>query len=189
VFWLHPDFNSPDLMIGSLKVPSFKERLGRVVEIESSLEAPFSVLIHGDFNTDNVLYNFNTKQVHFIDLHRSCDMDYIQDISVFLVSIFRLPVFGERIRERLNKTSVTFFRFARNYAHRNGDSVFDARLALGLIRSFITSTRFVLNGEFAKMMFLRANYLMERLIDYHLSMQEQGRSMESFELPVDVLIY
>jgi phosphate uptake regulator len=183
VFKLHPNFDAPFHSIGSLRIPSFKDVLSQVYEIEKKLEIPFSVFIHGDFNTDNILYNVKTKQVNFIDLHRSCYMDYVQDISVFLISNFRIPAFEERIRERLNWVSMTFYRFAHDYATDNGDGTFNARLALGLIRSFITSTRFVLNDDFSKNMFHRAGYLMKRLVDH------RGKGWDEFELPIDVLVY
>ena len=151
--------------------------------IEGELVAPFTVFIHGDFNTDNLLFNPRTGRVNFIDLHRSRDMDYVQDISVFLISNFRLPIFEEQTRKKLNRVTMRFYRFARSYADEHGDLTFDARLALGLIRSFITSTRFVLKDEFSKNMFFRAGYLMEKLV------RHKGNPWSEFDLPRDVLIY
>jgi hypothetical protein len=183
VFLLHPDLNAPDRTIGAVRVPSFHELIARVAEIEQELPAPFSVFIHGDFNSDNIIYNFSTGRVHFIDLHRSRDMDYVQDVSVFILSNFRMPIFDGQVRKRTNQVAVSIYQFSRSYALGHGDTSFDARLVLGLVRSFITSTRFVLNDEFAKLMFLRACYLMEKLTEH------RPRPWEEFELPIDAIVY
>ncbi|MES9980825.1 MAG: hypothetical protein ABW107_19000, partial [Candidatus Thiodiazotropha sp. 6PLUC5] len=41
---------------------------------------------------------------------------------------------------------------------------FEIRLALGLIRSFASSTRFILDKSLSRAMFYRAVYLMEQLL-------------------------
>ena len=89
-------------------------------------------------------------------------MDYVQDISVFLVSHFRLQYLETPVRRRINSTILRFHDFARNYAAQIGDTTFDQRLALGVARSLCTSTRFVLDRELARSMFLRARYVLER---------------------------
>ncbi len=180
---LHPRFEKQQVGIGSVELPSLQDTLERMEEIESELCAPFSVLIHGDFNTDNILCDLETDAIHFVDLHRSRCTDYVQDVSVFLVSNFRLPVFESHVRQRLNWVVSEFLGFARRYARDHGDEAFDARLALGLVRSFVTSTRFILAEEFAKVLFLRAIYLMERLIEH------SGSPWKTFRLPVDTLAY
>lgn len=162
---IHPHYRTPERRIGALSIPSLEERLSRAEQIEARLSAPFSTFIHGDFNVDNVIYEPQSGSVHFIDLHRSCDSDYVQDVSVFLVSVFRQPLFGRAVRRRLRRVAGHFLDFARGFARDAGDASFEPRLALGLTRSLLTSTRFEYNRRFADEMFLRAEYLLDRVLD------------------------
>jgi len=183
VFRVHPYLNGRHVSIGSMHAPSFKELLGEAEEIGRSLDAPFSVLIHGDFNVDNIIYNHEADTLHFVDVHRSRDMDFVQDVSVFLVSNFRQPVFVTRIRAKLEIVSLEFLRFVRAFAAEQNDGTFDARLALGLARSFVTSTRFELNRDFTTAMYHRAILLLNKLVSH------RGRPWEQFRVPDDVLLY
>jgi hypothetical protein len=63
----------------------------------------------------------------------------------------------------------------------NGDHLFQPRMALALARSFFTSTRFELNVSFAKEMFLRARYLLERIAAH------EGKAWHEFQLPSTIL--
>ncbi|MEZ6084203.1 MAG: hypothetical protein R3E58_09730 [Phycisphaerae bacterium] len=108
-------------------------------------------------------------------------MDYVQDVSVFLVSNFRMPVFDPDMRARIGDVMLDFYRFAKNYACEHDDDTFDARLALGLIRSFMSSTRFELDETFAKTMYLRSAYLLEAFIT-HI-----GRPWNTFAFNDEVL--
>ena len=67
------------------------------------------------------------------------------------------------LRDRIALVNRDFLDFVLDFAGRKGDDTFQARLALALARSFFTSTRFELSPPFAREMFLRAHYLMERL--------------------------
>jgi phosphate uptake regulator len=183
VLRLHPDFERSPAAIGAFSIPSLAGLLDALEPVDQALYAPFSVLIHGDFNVNNILYNPVTERLHFIDLHRSRQTDYIQDVSVFLVSIFRLPVFKTELRRRMNQAIMDFLEFAKDFASRNGDDTFDARLALGLARSFYTSTRFELNRRFARKMYFIAVYLLEKLRAH------PAGTWERFELPGEVLVY
>jgi hypothetical protein len=183
VYKVHPEYQFPSSEIGSIRKPSFDELLDSAIPIEKVLDAPFKVFIHGDFNIDNIIYTPNENKIHFIDLNRSREMDYVQDISVFIVSNFRVPVFEPEIRERLNKIILLFYKFGKEYAEVNNDKLFNARLTLGLVRNFITSTRFELNEDFAKAMYLRAVFLLEKLLD------NDGKPWESFQLPGEALTY
>lgn len=183
VLRVHPYFNSKSARIGPLKVASFGELLRAVDEIEREVRAPFTVLIHGDLNANNIIFNSTTERLHFIDLHRSTYTDYLQDVSVFMVSMFRLPVFDLRVRHRLNFAIMDFFEFAKDFATSFHDETFEARLALGLSRSFYSSTRFELNRKFARNMYQRAVFLLEKLNAH------RGRPWPEFELPGEVLIY
>ena len=71
-----------------------------------------------------------------------------------------------------------FYRFASHYAERRKDKTFELRLALGLARSFATSTRFILDKSLARAMFLRARYLLE------LVLRTDPQQAASFRLPI-----
>ena len=124
---------------GSLNDPQF--RVGPVIFkiivnlIGKALTSPFSVFVHGDLNVNNIIYDPEGDNLHFIDLHRSIQTDYVQDVSVFLASVFRLPVFEKKIRARLNFAIMDFFEFSKNFAAIHRDETFEARLALGLARA------------------------------------------------------
>ena len=185
VLKVHPDLARERTRIGDFAIASFDELLDRAAPLDELFAAPFSVMIHGDFNTDNIIVNQQEGRVHFIDLHRSTRFDYLQDVSVFLVSNFRMPVFEPRARAQLNEVNVEFYKFAAAFATRNGDHTFAARLALGLARSLVTSTRFQLDGRFAGAMFMRAEYLLEQLVA-HL---DRGAPWADYVLPEGVFTY
>lgn len=182
IYSLHPEFKRRDGAIGSLSGSSFDETLNRIEGHDEALVAPFSVLIHGDFNIDNIIYRPEGSRIHFVDLHRSTMMDYVQDVSVFLASNHRLQVFDAPVRRKINRAIRRFFRFSLGYAEEAGDRLFCARLAMGLARSFATSTRFILDKGFAKSMFLRARYLTERLLSC------EPDQLAGFELTEEILV-
>lgn len=161
IWRVHPEFNSGTSRIGALTMPKFEDLVQKARERERDLSAPFSVHIHGDFNLDNVIYDSAEKQIHFIDLHRSRYMDYVQDVSVFMVSNYRLQVQDPLIRRRVAMVASEFHGTVRKFARTQKDRTFEYRLALGLARSFATSTRFVLDNSHAQRMFERARYLLE----------------------------
>lgn len=164
VYQLHPEFMHSDMRICGATVQSFNRLLSRAQTYETKLRAPFSVYIHGDFNVDNIIYDPLEKKINFIDLHRSSYMDYVQDISVFMVSNYRLRVVDPEIRRRIRNLVCSFYDFSAAYAKSRGDDNFDLRLALGLARSFATSTRFVVDKVLARAMWLRARYLLESVL-------------------------
>lgn len=179
---VHPAFFHGEKRVGDHLVASVAELLKVCSRIEEEyFRIPFSVFIHGDFNLNNVLYNHAGHQVHFIDLYRSREDDYVKDISVMLVSNFRLPIFEPAIRERLNWSMDALYRFTAGFAREQGDQLFEARMAMALARSFFTSTRFELNAPFAKEMFLRARYLLERIAAH------DGSPWEEFQLPMAIM--
>jgi Ser/Thr protein kinase RdoA (MazF antagonist) len=108
VLAVHPEFGQGDARIGSKEVTSYLRLVDRLLAYDQTLSAPFSVFIHGDFNVDNVIYDSAADSVRFIDLHRSRMMDYAQDISVFLVSHFRLQFLETPVRHRINATIPAF---------------------------------------------------------------------------------
>lgn len=169
--------------LGDLEVDSTATLVEKCMRIERLLPAPFSVFIHGDFNANNIIYNEKKDTIHFIDVHRSKGADYIQDVAVFLISNFRLPVFEPPVRDQINMAIGNFYGFANKFAHEHNDATFDVRLALALARSFYTSTRFQLNSEFVKEMVMRANFLLEKVIVF----DEGQENWQRFIFPEEVL--
>jgi phosphate uptake regulator len=178
VYAIHPQFRQSAVNIGGVALPGFDELLTQMQRFESGVKAPFSVYIHGDFNVDNIIFDPQEKRINFIDLHRSRYMDYLQDVSVFMVSNYRLQVFDPRVRQRIMDLCHAFYRFVRAFAGKQGDPGFEIRLALGLIRSFATSTRFILDKSLSERMFSRATYLMQRLLE------SESNPKRPFEVPV-----
>jgi phosphate uptake regulator len=176
VFKVHPEFRTPTSRIDGLTIPGFEALLHEAGSLDAQLLAPFTVLIHGDFNTDNIIVNLPQRRVHLIDLHRSRAFDYLQDVSVFIVSNFRLKIFDPAPRGRLDQVSLEFFTFAREFAEAHDDPSFDARLALGLARSLLTSTRFVMDPLFSRAMMLRARYLIERLLEHRATLGADAKT-------------
>jgi hypothetical protein len=105
-------------------------------------------------------------------------MDYVQDVSVFMVSNYRLQILDRDVRQRIMAVARDFCESARGFAQSQGDDTFELRLALGLARSFITSTRFTLDKSQAQRMFLRSCYLIERVLDTPTS------ASSSFKVPI-----
>ena len=184
VFHVHPTFRRDRQQIGALELPPFADLLDRAAPLDRELVAPFAVLGHGDFNIDNVIFDASDGSVHFIDLHRSGEMDYVQDVSVFLVSIFRIPTLGRERRELQERLLRTVLAFAREFARSAGDDTFDARLALGMARSLATSTRFEFQRSFARDMFQRAEFLLRCLVRHAQSEEPWAE----FEIPAGALV-
>jgi phosphate uptake regulator len=190
VFNVHPEFRTEEVRIGGLTIPGFEALLRDARVLDDELEAPFQVLIHGDFNTDNIIVNLAERRVHLIDLHRSRAFDYLQDVSVFIVSNFRLKIFDPGPRGRLDAVTREFCAFARQFAEDHGDPSFDARLALGIARSLLTSTRFEMDPIFSRTMMLRARYLIERLLAHRSAAVAAGDAVDwsSFVLDRSTLV-
>ncbi|QEP44814.1 hypothetical protein D5085_17740 [Ectothiorhodospiraceae bacterium BW-2] len=181
VYAIHPHFQNGSVTIGGSRLRSFEQLLQRAEEVEQQLIAPFSVYIHGDFNVDNVIFDPNEKRINFIDLHRSCYMDYVQDIAVFMVSNYRLRILDQQVRQRIMLLCRRFYQNRRQFALKQRDKSFDARLALGLVRSFATSTRFILDQTLAEEMFYRSHYLLEQLL------AATPQRLKKFRLPIEAL--
>ncbi|MCO4786102.1 MAG: aminoglycoside phosphotransferase family protein [Marinomonas atlantica] len=160
---VHPEYFTPEQRICGLLRPSFYDIVDRVEAKESRWPSPFSVLIHGDFNVDNLIYDDVEGRIYFIDLHRSTYYDYVQDISVLMVSIYRLQILEKNKRKVMMDCAKDIYKFAQRFAKRHNDDNFDLRLAAGLARSFATSTRFVLDKKLSTRMYLRSRYLLEML--------------------------
>ncbi|MBN1233141.1 MAG: phosphotransferase [Candidatus Coatesbacteria bacterium] len=178
VYKVHPWFRSKGNLIGDIEVLPFEEMIKKISLLGKEINAPFTVFIHGDFNIDNIIFNHSRRNINFIDLHRSKDMDYLQDISVFIISNYRLPIFEKDVRTKIKWTIRETYNFVKNFAYDNNDTTFEIRLGLGLIRSFITSTRFELNKDFAKDMYLKSIYLIEKILMY------KEREINQFKVPI-----
>jgi phosphate uptake regulator len=181
VYALHPAFRTSRRGIGKLEVRSFDGLVEALRHLDERLQCPFSVFTHGDCNIDNIILRHGEPRVHFVDLHRSRMGDWLQDVSVFLVSNFRLQVLDGQVRRRVQEVVLRFHGFAADLAPQLGDTTFAPRLALGLARSLATSTRFVLDPGFAKDLFLRARHLLEELI------VTPDERLSGFEIPGEVL--
>jgi hypothetical protein len=181
LYAVHPQFKDFGGVLGGVQVSSLDDLVRQATPLDEVLRAPFSVFVHGDFNVDNIIYDSTTDRVRFIDLHRSRQMDYVQDVSVFLVSNLRLQALKTPVRRRIRRAVSRFYEFARDFALKSHDATFEARLGLGLARSFATSTRFVLDPALSKVMMLKARYLLERLLEFG-----PGK-VEEFRVPEEVL--
>ena len=179
VYRIHPEFRQGESWINDFHIASFDQLRKRAEQLESDFEAPFSVYIHGDFNVDNIIFDPLEKRINFIDLHRSRYMDYVQDVSVFMVSNYRLQVLDAQTRRRIMAVVAACYRFSRSFAERHGDKSFELRLALGLARSFVTSTRFILDQTLARAMFMRARYLLQRVLEVKRS------RVQDFRVPIE----
>ncbi|MGJ8619715.1 MAG: aminoglycoside phosphotransferase family protein [Methylophilaceae bacterium] len=164
VYKIHPEFYQPQVNICGQQLPAFDTLIAQAAEQEQAWPSTFTVYIHGDFNDDNIIYDPITQRINFIDLHRSCYMDYVQDISVFMVSNYRLQILDSLRRQYIMTVAINMYTMARRYALKYDDTSFELRLALGLARSFATSTRFILDKTLAQNMFLRARYLIELVL-------------------------
>ena len=182
VLQVHPEFNRNTRQLGNTEICSSETLINECASIEESIPAPFSVFIHGDFNCNNVVYTNADERIKFIDLYRSRDFDYIQDVSVFLISGFRMPVFDRPIRNKINSVISRFYCFAEEFAQEQNDYTWQARLALALARSFYTSTRFEFNYAFSKEMFNRSMFLLEKVSRFNAKWKD-------FILPADILHY
>ncbi len=160
---VHPEFFKDEERICGYVSASFDELVERVAIQETQWRAPFSVLTHGDFNVDNLIYDDVEQRIYFIDLHRASYFDYVQDLSVLMVSIYRLQVLSGVTRKQMMDSAKAVYYFGRRFANRQQDETFEVRLAAGLARSFATSTRFIFDKKLASRMHLRARYLLERL--------------------------
>ena len=179
VYKIHPEFQQGGVSLCGCVKPGFDALVAAAAAAEKSLPPPFSVYIHGDFNVDNIIYDPLEKRINFIDLHRSRYLDYVQDVSVFMVSNYRLQILDVPLRRRILKMAIDFYKLARQFARKVNDDSFEQRLALGLARSFVTSTRFILDKALAQNMYLRSIYLIE------LVLAAQAAPKRKFKLPIE----
>ncbi|MGE4500861.1 MAG: phosphotransferase family protein [Hydrogenovibrio sp.] len=164
VYEVHPEFQSPSVSINGVKSPTLEALVDEAETLEAELPCPLGVYIHGDFNLDNIIYDPVDNDINFIDLHRSEYLDFVQDLSVLMVSAYRLSNFDPQVRKLIAQTMQAIYEFGQDYAEHIDDTSYHLRMALGLSRSFLTSTRFVLDKQHAKAMHFRGRYLIEQVI-------------------------
>ncbi|MDR2405222.1 MAG: phosphotransferase [Deltaproteobacteria bacterium] len=170
VGYLYPQLLKTSGSIGTMEILPLSSLLKHLRKVELGARSSYAMLIHGDFNLSNILYDASHKKIHMLDLHRSAMSDYVQDVTVMLVSILRLPIFKTETRSRLNQAAGEVYDFAKTFASELGDKTYELRLAFGLTRSFLGSTRFVLEEKLARQFVERARYLLEKI--YYFSQKE-----------------
>ncbi len=180
---LHPELQRCGKRIGTVEIPSTQELIRKCAEVETRIQAPFTVLCHGDFNVNNLVYDHISQRIRYIDVYRSHHDDYVMDAAVFLVSNFRLPVFDSVLRDRLNAVIYAFLNRVKQFASDHGDMTFHARMGLALSRNFYTSIRFEHHHDFAGEMALRSYYLMEKIIHH------PHADWNTFSFSEDILFY
>ncbi|CAN8139025.1 Aminoglycoside phosphotransferase domain-containing protein [uncultured Thiomicrorhabdus sp.] len=180
IYAVHPEFNLKGLQIGDAKQPSLEKLIKQAAKLEEKLQPAKAVYIHGDFNVDNILFDVIKCEINFIDLHRSEYQDYSQDLSVLMVSFYRLKQYDPKIRQRIRLSMQAIYDFGADYAEQNNDNDYALRMALGLARSFISSTRFVLDKEHARSMLYKGRFLLE-----HLS-QIDKQEYKNYQLPKEL---
>jgi len=164
IYDVHPSFKLQTVSINGVKNQALEQLINAAAQVEETLRCPLAVYIHGDFNLDNIIYDPLENEINFIDLHRSEYLDFVQDLSVLMVSCYRLSNFDSQVRKLIAQTMQAIYQFGTDYAESIGDTSYHLRMALGLSRSFLSSTRFVLDKEHAKSMHFRGRYLIEQVI-------------------------
>ena len=182
VYSVHPEFNQSKkgLKLGKMQQASLESLIKKATKLEKQFTPANAVYIHGDFNVDNSLYDADKDDINFIDLHRSEYQDYVQDLSVLMVSFYRLKNYDPKIRQRIQLAMIEIYDFGQRFADQHNDKDYAQRMALGLARSFISSTRFVLDKEHAKSMLFKGRYLLEQLI--HLTAEQKT----NYQLPKEL---
>ncbi len=120
-------------------------------ERETSLSPSFSVWLHGDFNINNVVCH--KGQVRFIDVHRSHYGDYLTDAGVFMVSTVRQPHLRDKVCQDMERVRSMVMDAIGSFARARKDENFSSRLNLSLARSYITSSRVVVDEPHARWLF------------------------------------
>ncbi len=169
VYALHPSLQAvagAPMRRGGVRVQPLDELLEAAEGLEADLAPSFSVWLHGDLNSNNVVYNRQKDGLQFIDVHRSAYGDYVQDLTVFLVGLRRVPDLSPHVRRQLRDVDARVRAFAREFAARHGDTNVERRLLLGEARSCITSARIVLQPNLAEQLFRRGRQALQELVNH-----------------------
>ena len=167
LFATHPKLEAlrdKPMCVGGIQLRSLVEMLDLAQTYQPRFEPSFSVYIHGDFNSNNIFFDPETDEIHFIDVHRSGSGDYLTDLGTLMVSNLRYPRITADIRGDIYTANRLLYEFGREYAAKHGDEHFDKRLDLVLARNYITSGRNFADLEHARDLFLRGLYCLERFL-------------------------
>jgi phosphate transport system regulatory protein PhoU len=162
VYHIHPDLyqlRGVTKRMGDRTSLGVEDLLNGVRFRQGEWAPPAAVWIHGDLNANNIFYLPDTGRIQFIDVHRSGYGDYLQDVTVFLISLVRHPFaasapFAGRVWQVVEQR-------VRAFSASIGDAAFSPRYRLGLARSYLTSARLLRDGGFARGLFLRGVRLLE----------------------------
>ena len=185
IYAVHPEFNINALSIGQIKKDSLETLIQNAAKLEAKLKVPRAIFVHGDFNIDNIIYDAATDQLSFIDLHRSEYSDFVQDLSVLIVSYYRLCDFDPTVRHRISQTMQAIYDFGERYAQTIDDATYGQRMALGLARSFISSTRFILDKTHAKTMHFKGRFLIEQVLAFQATARKDAIS-SPYQVPKEI---
>ena len=163
---LYSDIVNFEGAVGYLEIKPLAVLLDEARRLERSVPAPFTVRVHGDFNLSNIMRDAITGHYRLIDLYRSRLSDYVQDMSVMILSILRLPMSGTASRDFLAGAANQTWLFGKNFASANNDLTFEARMGFGLARSFLTSARFEARRSVATRFLGYSRYIWTKLIEY-----------------------
>lgn len=155
LFALHPELEKKALDPLGPHGLNLEQLLDRIEPLQPELTPPFSVWLHGDFNANNAVYQEETGEIKFVDVHRSQPGDYLQDIGVFLVSMERRPELMGAARRDVEAVNFLMSQFARRFGEQHHDAVFERRLSLSLARAYITSGRVIVDGAMAETLMMR----------------------------------
>lgn len=164
LYRLHPHLEEKSrthLPVDGTVCEPLAEVLEWIKDRQDGLASSFSVWIHGDFNTNNILYA-SGRGFQFIDIARSGWGDYLQDVSVFLVSNTRRPYPPEQAAE-LAQVNRVVAGLARKFGREYGDAHLQTRLRLGLARSYLTSARLWPEADWANRLYQRGRKLLQQV--------------------------
>jgi len=168
LYGLHPALEAlrgDETRVFGIAHRSFRQLLQHVGELEARLAPPVSVRLHGDLNTNNVVYDARRDRIHFIDVHRSGPGDYVQDVGVYMVSNIRSPLQEPGLVAEMERLNRLIHAFADEFATLIGDEHFEARLALARARSLVTSARLFADQKFARSIYLQGVRLLEQVAE------------------------
>lgn len=124
------------------------ELLRELARREPGLLPPFSVRVHADLTTDNVIWDAPAGTVRFVDLGRSTRSDYLLDVGKLLGAALREP-WPAAARETALSVAERAAAQARELADVVGDPSFDARLQVSCARTLLCSARLNDDGRAA----------------------------------------
>ena len=145
VFAMHPYLE----YLSSQK--NLDELLEEVAMKEPSLDPGFVVWLHGDLNINNIF--FQDGHIQFIDVHRSEFGDYLRDIGVLLVSTLRMANLMKCTVLHMERIRAMILDSVQEFGEAKGDRFFQTRLDLSLARSYITSSRIIVEKKKARELF------------------------------------